>query len=250
MILAAALALLIALRKKRPLRGLLPLTGGLLVLCVVFSGAERMVLTRTSIVSTDGAAVLLIDSGGRSYAVNCGLGAAGATPALLRSICTVGDGAGWQHSARHIAGGACWRGDLAFFAMKSTSDRVLPRREAGRPGGRTAFTPKAEACVWGSARVELIPLGGTSCAVRVLLPHLTLLDLTQAAAIDYVTYEDGELLTGDIAVVTQGFLADSPAAERLLHAAGCRAGLRAVQQLSAHTGRCEGRRGHLQPVAA
>ena len=59
--------------------------------------------------------------------------------------------------------------------------------------------------------------------MRVLLPHLTLLDLTQAAAIDYVTYEDGELLTGDIAVVTQGFLADNPAAERLLHTAGCRA---------------------------
>lgn len=221
-ILVAALALLIALRKKCPLRGLLPLTGGLLVLCVVFSGAERMVLTRASIVSTDGAAVMLIDSGGRSYAVNCGLGAAGRNARIVE-----------EHLYRWGRGGVDTLlvtspavragGGLGVFCNEIDVGQSLA--PAGSRAARWSDSVYSEggSLQWGSARVELIPLGGTSCAVRVLLPHLTLLDLTQAAAIDYVTYEDGELLTGDIAVVTQGFLADNPAAERLLHAAGCRA---------------------------
>lgn len=220
--LIAVIVLLAALRQKRPLRGLLPLTGALLALCIVFSGAERLLLTRVSIVGADGSAIILIDSRGKSCAVNCGLGAAG------RNARAVGEylyrwGRGGVDTLLVTSPAARAGGGLDVFCDEIDVGHSLA--PAGSRAARSADSVYSGggSLQWGSARIELIPLGGTSCAVRVLLPHLAILDLTQAAAVDYVTYADGALLTGDIAVATESFLSDSPAAERLLRAAGCRA---------------------------
>lgn len=219
--LAALLLLLIVLRQKKNVHRLLPVTCGLVALCVLLSGAERLAVARVSILSADGAAVILLNSGGQSYAVNCGLGAAGRNArAVEDELYRWGQGGVRMllvTSPASRAGGG----------LREMNEEIEIGQSAAPAGSRAAqwadtVYSGGGALQWGAARVERIPLGGESCAVRLLLPRLTVLDLTQASAIDYVTAEKGAQLTGDVVLVTESFLNDSPAFERLLRFAGCR----------------------------
>ena len=221
--LAALLVWLTALRqKKEGARRLLPAACGVMALCVLLSGAERLLLTRVSLIGTDSGAAVLIDSRGETCAVNCGLDAAGRNARRLeQQLVRWGKGSLDEllvTSASAHAGG----GLQQTRSLLNTGRCIAPADSRAALWADAVYTGEGS-LQWGAARVELLFVRGKPCAARILLPHLTLLDLTQAAPVDYLTDPASVRLTGDIVLLGEDFLADAGATELLLRTSGCRA---------------------------
>lgn len=219
---AAVLIFLLVLRKKQKgaLR-LLPLTGGALALCLLLSGAEGLLLTRVSIVDTGGSAAILVCSRGQTGLLNCGLSAAGRNARRLEEQLYRWGQSGVDElvitadSARASGGLRDMQKDLEIGLC------IAPENSAAAQWADSVYMGGGS-LHWGATRVEIIPLHGRPQALRVLLPHAAVLDLTQTAPADYITCPTGADLTGDVVVVTAAFLENSRAMELLLQYAGCR----------------------------
>lgn len=215
-VLAVALAAILARWKKARAIPALAWAGAAAAVCIGLSALEGAMTTRVSILDAGGSAVVLVDTQGKSYALNCGAGSRGIR-AMEDELLRLGRG-----GLEELIVTAPQAGNTeTILAEVGAAWCAAPQESAaGRYAGRTFAQGGSRP--WGAGELEIIALGG-SYAARLVLPHMVILDLTQVKPVDYYTAAKGADLTGDILLVPASWLEDPPALQRAAAYAGCRA---------------------------
>ncbi len=223
LVLAVLLAVLVVLRWRREQTArVLPAAAALTALCLLLSQAESCAVSRIAILDTGESAVLLVQSAGTVGVVNCGLSAAGMNARRVEDNLYRWGYGGADELLVSAPAARAGGGVRELCEAVPILHSLAPSGSSAEPWVDAVY--EGSGCLqWGCARVERIALSGQSCAVRVMLPYLTVLDLTQTAAVDYVTCENGAALTGDVVIVRDDFLQEEPACRLLLHNTGCQA---------------------------
>ncbi len=232
-VLAVAAAFLFVRQKKGKVIPVLAWTGAAAVACLGLSALEETATTRVSVLDAGGSAVVLVDTQGKSYAVNCGAGTRGVR-AVEDQLSHWGRG-----GLEELIVTSPQEGDVKPV-LESVGARwcAAPQGSAaGRCAGQTYVQGGSRP--WGAGELEVIQIG-QSYAVRLVLPHMTLLDMTQVRPVDYCTSAESAGLTGDLLVVPSGWLDDRPALRRAAAYTGCRAILCSDNRFQPAGGSCCG----------